>query len=800
MRAAGKHLVLVEAYDGFVELLSDEPGERRAARGLGLPLEEIAARLGCRITVLAWDEWCRYEATGRSFFSWMPAPATRPLSPLAFDERPARLGDGVRTVAIAARDPGHRLPFATGGLSPLTHGLLANSDVLFLAAYCLNIELQALYREDPFDAVVIPMWGGSGYVAQMTRATGAPGAVDVPFAVVVTDVSANRQRANQEGLWTRPGMIRRQMEDVSLAIADLVLTFGPRGDGIAAAGRLPEAQAAVRAPRFVEDTLLDCIAEASERSGNVGKGLEMFLHEPQEAASGVLVTLDAVALLRDRGTRLERGIVSAGPDMTFAPMKPCTFAAYWSSRGFVRELVGDGQWEWANDYTRRDEAYAVRLYPSAFEHLPDVWSELARGTFVVLSPAAAEGLAPGEALPGGAVIEGEPGAENVAACLRRIAATDCARLDAVRRELCAKVVAAHRGARRHRLLEETADALGRLLHRAPEPQNLARAALLLLDRRLPLKAIVEVRPPSERSVPQAGSKDPTLSVVVTCYEMGVFLRETVESVWASTRQPDEVLLIDDGSHGAETLAIIGSLERSATERGLPLRVMRQGNRGLAGARNAGLAAASGEFVSFLDGDDIIESRFYEVALALLERHPDLGGVAAWALCFGDGVPDGFWNAPQPELPLLLVENTVIVPCMVRTETLRQIGGYDTRQRYNYEDWELSIRMLASGRPIVTIPMYLQRYRMRRDSLFRTMSDVQNQGMRELLLSSHRETVEKFAMETAMQLEHQLAKFVHAPERAGGGGTNAAGIKWLRARARTALAAAAEVLNRRRGVP
>jgi hypothetical protein len=64
-------------------------------------------------------------------------------------------------------------------------------------------------------------------------------------------------------------------------------------------------------------------------------------------------------------------------------------------------------------------------------------------------------------------------------------------------------------------------------------------------------------------------------------------------------------------------------------------------------------------------------------------------------------------------------------------------------------------MLAAGRLIVTIPRYLQRYRVRADSLLRTMSDVQNQVMREELFRNHRPLIEKFGPELAAQTEHRL---------------------------------------------
>ncbi|MDR4499241.1 MAG: glycosyltransferase family 2 protein [Candidatus Scalindua sp.] len=751
------HIVIVEAYEGFVEFLSDEPEERNCLQGLGLPVDEIAERLNSRITILCWDKWYDYEQNE----TWVSTPATRPLLQPDFGNRSVLFQSGrVKRIPIPARDPVYWLPFDEKGFSPRSYGLISDSGLLFFASYCLNREIQVFYRDDPFQAIIFSMWGGLGYVSQMSKTIQVPDMVDVPFIVLITDTSVNRQRANQEGIWTRHAIIRRQMEDVSLALADQVLVFGPRGKEIAFAGRLPESPPPVCAPRRIEVSLIDKISRASEQFSDIHSPLQYFLYEPQQAASGVLTALEALNLLVNKGVRIDRQVISAGPPMTFAPMKPREFVDYWSSRGFVRELERKHLWKWEREYPRFDYIYPVRLYLSSFDHLPNVWAELARGSFVLLSPAAAEGLAPGEMLPQEVLIQGDPVPEKVADHMEKILKTDIQELDKIRRVLCKRVVEAHRGVRRQRLIEDTTEVLHRLLQSSPKPQDLSRISLMFFDRRVPLRtlALQNIPPPLPTLKPK--TKEGTLSVVVTCYEMGTMISEAVKSVWDSERKPDEVLLIDDGSQGSETLTEIRKLESYAAEDGLPLKVIRQQNRGLASARNAGLDAANGEFISFLDGDDIIEPEFYRIALRVLERYPRLGGVAAWALIFGNEIPDGFWNAPQPELPFLFIENSIIVPCMTRTELLRDIGGYDVRQRYNYEDWELGIRMLVSGWPIVTIPMHLTKYRVRRDSLYRSMTDVQNQVMRELLLNTHRETVSKFAVEIAMQLENQWKKLVY----------------------------------------
>ncbi|GAN33100.1 MAG: glycosyltransferase family 2 protein [Candidatus Brocadia sp. AMX2] len=756
------HIVIIEGYEGYCEFLSDETEERISMRGLGLPVEEISEYLDCRITILCWSEWYHYE-TGKT---WVPTPATRPVLQPNFDTVPDPFrSERVKRIPIPARDPEYWLPFDEKGLSPRSHGLINDGGLLSFVSYCLNKELQVLYKKDPFQVIILPMWGGLGYVSQMAKATKVPDTVDVPFVVAVTDKSVNRQMANQEGIWIRHAIIRRQMEDVSLALADLVLVFGPRGNKIAIDGRLPESSPPVFAPRFIDKQILDAISHASAAyTTDTRKYPGFFLYEPQQASSGVLTALDAVTLLTNKGVSFKDPVISAGPSMVFAPMKPRDFVDYWSSRGFVKDLVREQQWEWRREYPQHPyQIFPVRLYPSFFDHLPNVWHELAKGSFVLLSPAAAEGLAPGENLPEEILIRGDPTPENVADFMGKIMVTDVEKLDQIRRELCKRIISAHCGNTRQCLITKTTAALEQLLHSPHQSQNLSRVALMFLDRRISLRAHAEADKPPLLPEPKPHTRKGTLTVVVTCYEMGSLIKDAITSVWASERQPDEVLLINDGSHGKETHSYIRELQKEASLKGLPLTVIHKQNQGLAAARNTGLEAANGEFISFLDGDDMIEPPFYRIALQILDKYPRLGGVAAWAFIFGNDIPDGFWNAPQTELPFLFIENSVIVPCLTRTELLQGLGSYDTRQRYNYEDWELGVRMLASGWPIITIPMHLTRYRVRRDSLYRSMTSVQNQVMRELMLNTHRETVSKFTVEIAMQLENQLKQYVYTEQ-------------------------------------
>lgn len=96
---------------------------------------------------------------------------------------------------------------------------------------------------------------------------------------------------------------------------------------------------------------------------------------------------------------------------------------------------------------------------------------------------------------------------------------------------------------------------------------------------------------------------PVVSVVMPCYNGEAFLAAAVDSVLSQTFRDFELIVIDDGStdRSADILAAYG--ER--------IRVIRQGNRGVSTARNAGIEAARGDFIAFLDSDDWWEPDFLD---------------------------------------------------------------------------------------------------------------------------------------------------------------------------------------------
>ncbi len=118
-----------------------------------------------------------------------------------------------------------------------------------------------------------------------------------------------------------------------------------------------------------------------------------------------------------------------------------------------------------------------------------------------------------------------------------------------------------------------------------------------------------------------------ISVVIPTYNRAQMVVEAVECVLAQTHSNTEIIVVDDGG--------TDDTPQRLAEFGPRLVYMRQANQGVAAARNAGISRATGEFVAFLDSDDLWHQRKLEIQMAFLRRHPEVGLVVShWDLAPG----------------------------------------------------------------------------------------------------------------------------------------------------------------------
>ena len=190
------------------------------------------------------------------------------------------------------------------------------------------------------------------------------------------------------------------------------------------------------------------------------------------------------------------------------------------------------------------------------------------------------------------------------------------------------------------------------------------------------------------------SRAPLVSIIIPAFlagrESAALLEETLRSVAEQTFRDFEVIVVDDGSPFDG-----GPIAR---ESGLPIQWLRRQNGGSAMARNTGIAASRGEYLVFLDADDLLLPRGLEAGVAALAAHPTCafavgrreemtfsGGPVSW------GVP----SAPRDQqlYRILLAFEWYIIPpssAIFRRAAIEQAGGF--RDPWGADDLDLYLRV------------------------------------------------------------------------------------------------------------
>lgn len=209
---------------------------------------------------------------------------------------------------------------------------------------------------------------------------------------------------------------------------------------------------------------------------------------------------------------------------------------------------------------------------------------------------------------------------------------------------------------------------------------------------------------------------PTFSIVVPAFNAARTIASAVASALSQTSPELEVVVVDDGS--TDSTAEI--TERIEDPR---VRVVRQANRGLPAARNAGIAAARGRYITLLDSDDLLLPRYLELAERALAQTVDPGFAYTDAYVFDDKsgrvrrrTAMQRSNPPTPP-PLdrdgflleLLRRNFIYVAATVPKDVLEAVGGFD-ETRTSAEDYELWLRVLLKGYRPAWVPGQQALYR------------------------------------------------------------------------------------------
>ena len=198
-----------------------------------------------------------------------------------------------------------------------------------------------------------------------------------------------------------------------------------------------------------------------------------------------------------------------------------------------------------------------------------------------------------------------------------------------------------------------------------------------------------------------------VSVVIPTYNSARFITQAVDSALAQTYSEVEVIVVDDGSVD-DTQVVLADYAGQIT-------YIYQENKGPSAARNTGIGAAQGDYLLFLDADDLVPANKLELQVSLLDAQTDLGLVySGWQYISEDGT-QVLGELRQKKQGLLLKElllRTFFFPpgaAVIRRECFERVGLFD-ESLTNAEDTDMWMRIARAGYAFGYVDRILFQYR------------------------------------------------------------------------------------------
>jgi glycosyltransferase involved in cell wall biosynthesis len=209
---------------------------------------------------------------------------------------------------------------------------------------------------------------------------------------------------------------------------------------------------------------------------------------------------------------------------------------------------------------------------------------------------------------------------------------------------------------------------------------------------------------------------PKVSVIIPAYNVAEYIVETLDSALAQTFLDHEIIVINDGSPDTE------KFEKAIAPYREKIIYLKQPNKGAAAARNAGIEAARGEMLAFLDGDDVWLPDYLEQQISFLQA---TGGDMVYcdAILFGNENKYKTYMALSPSRGEVTAESLLSGTCNVITSgtvvlrgTVLAGGMFDEKAPLRIEDFDLWFRLLKNGARVDYQKNILLKYRIRPGSL------------------------------------------------------------------------------------
>lgn len=210
-----------------------------------------------------------------------------------------------------------------------------------------------------------------------------------------------------------------------------------------------------------------------------------------------------------------------------------------------------------------------------------------------------------------------------------------------------------------------------------------------------------------------------VSVIIPAYNQAVYVGKAIQSVLDQSYPNLECVVVDDGSKD-HTYKIVNEF----TDR--RILYIRQLNQGLSAARNTGLTISSGEYISFLDSDDLFTPDKLSKLVDVLEKNPDIAMAAGSAYLINhndEPIKRQFSSTLPADTSKLLLGNPLHVGSVVlRRAWQEKVGLFDTNLK-SYEDWDFWLRLALVGGKMHSIKETVSYYRFHTAQMTRNRSQM-----------------------------------------------------------------------------
>lgn len=238
-----------------------------------------------------------------------------------------------------------------------------------------------------------------------------------------------------------------------------------------------------------------------------------------------------------------------------------------------------------------------------------------------------------------------------------------------------------------------------------------------------------------------------LSIVIPFYNLGNYIQDTIDCLQQISYTSTEVIIVDDGSSDKKSINMLEEIKQN-----FPVKIIKQNNHGLSAARNAGAKHSKGEFLAFLDADDMVKPTYYQRAIEVLNTYNNVSFVGCWAQYFGASTDT--WPTFNPEPPYLLCHNMINSSALVyKRNHFLQFGLNDSKMIYGMEDYESVIAMVKNGARGVAFPELWWQYRIRKDSMAQAFNKNKELYLYRLISKKHTDFYNKYGSAVANILNH-----------------------------------------------